>query len=118
MKPATSTHNSNFFILCLFVMRAATEEWAKRVDVSGVSSISLSMNTLVSFVVSLYLRKAIIIWWDSIHQEFYRLWNIAENLCMRTAIYFPTTSNLDTESRQLVFRYCLLSIALFFKVID
>lgn len=74
------------------------------------------MNTLVSFVVSLYLRKAIIIWWDSIHQEFYRLWNIAENLCMRTAIYFPTTSNLDIESRQLVFRYCLLSIALFFKV--
>jgi len=94
---------------------ASTKRFAVQVDYSGLTSISSVLDTLVSFILALYIRRAVVIWWETSHVEFYKLVDTVDGLVLRTAIYFSGDDEEDREIRYTMLRYGILSIALFFK---
>lgn len=106
-------------VITYFSFEQSTPEESRRlaeqVDLTVISGLSTAMNTLLSFVVAMFVRKAVIIWWEMNNTYMYKIWSTVNRLSLRMAIYFPSMSRRDVEAKETVLRYGCLGIALFFK---
>ena len=60
--------------------------YAEKVDLTVISGLSTAMNTLLSFVVAMFVRKAVIIWWEMNNTYMYKIWSTVNRLCLRMAV--------------------------------
>ena len=82
---------------------------------AGEFIISGPVQSLVGFILGLFVNKTVEIWWDLRHQTMQELMNIVENMSLRMAIYFPGTGLEDATARHTIMRYGIASVALLFK---
>ena len=103
------------FVIAIVVGAITSPEAAADVDYTALTTISLVVNTLVSFILARFLRRAVLIWWETSHVEFFKLMDTVDAMVLRTAVYFSGKHQEDRAIRFQILRYGLLSVALFFK---
>ena len=75
----------------------------------------LFFNSLLTFLLALYVSRAVERWWEMRVRCIGGLWDAIDSLCMWAAAWWSRGSSQDTAARALVLRYGLLSHALLFK---
>lgn len=116
---------SYFYSTCQSVHCAEFHEyrWRQRdfvqvyEDLDLLEVIADVMTTMLipEYMASLYLRFTINIWWTMRYQTLQELMNVVSAMAQRAAIYFPGTDVESKATKELLMRYGVLSVALFWK---
>ena len=84
-------------------------------DLDELYEIYHFFNSLLAFLLALYVSRAVTRWWDMRNSCVGALWDSIDTLCMWAAAWWSAATVADKTSRALVLRYGLLSHALLFK---
>lgn len=80
-----------------------------------ISVLSDVLRTLAIFVMTMWNRKMVDVWWNQRIESLQGIINAVDTLVLFTAVYLPTDTEVHATARETVLRYGLLSIALVFK---
>lgn len=86
-----------------------------RDDIADLDELFMFFNSLLSFLLALYVSRAVERWWEMRIACIGALWDTIDRLSMWAAAWWGRGTPEDTAARALVLRYGLLSHALLFK---